>query len=231
MLLVNQTQEVQSEIAQLLKDVRGLANSSEARRKGLASGGTVHSSSDLPKSAAVRKIEAALELPTEIEFVDTPLSDVVDFLNGRHQIDIQLDRKALDEASIPTDTPVKKSLKGISLRSALKTMLGELGLTYVIQDDVLLITTKQAAEQRPETVAYDVSDLLQRYRDENGHIYYDFESLIDVITSAVDPTTWDAVGGTGSVAHQSVGERRCSSCRKAGIPKKRSPNFWKTSAK
>ena len=46
---------------------------------------------------------------------------------------------------------MKKNLKGASLKSALRLMLGELGLTYVIQDEVLLITTKEAAEQKLET--------------------------------------------------------------------------------
>ena len=52
----------------------------------------------------------------------------------------------------------------------------------------------------------DVSDLLERYRDENGCVYHDFDSLIDVITSTVEPTTWDSVGGTSSIARHSVGD-------------------------
>ena len=32
---------------------------------------------------------------------------------------------------------------------------------------------------------------------ENG---WDFDSMIEMITSVLDPTTWDSVGGTGSIA-------------------------------
>ena len=80
------------------------------------------------------------------EFVDTPLKDVTDYLKNRHGIEIQLDNKALGEASIAADTPMTKSLKGISLRSALKLLLAEKGLTYVIDHEVLLITTEEVAK-------------------------------------------------------------------------------------
>ena len=106
-----------------------------------------YSSMDLAKRGpAEKKINEALKSPTQLEFVDTPLTDVIDYLKDYHQIEIQLDKKAMEEASIALDTPVKKNLKGISLKSALRLMLGELGLTYIIQDEVLLITTKEAAE-------------------------------------------------------------------------------------
>ena len=93
------------------------------------------------RGPAEKKINDALKSPTQLEFIETPLQDVIDYLKDYHGIEIQLDKKSLDEMSIGTDTPVTKNLKGISLRSALRLMLRELGLTYVIQDEVLLITT------------------------------------------------------------------------------------------
>ena len=71
---------------------------------------------------------------------------MIDYLKDYHQIEIQLDKRAMDDAGIGTDTPVTKSLKGVSLKSALRLMLPELNLTYVIKDEVLLITTTEAAE-------------------------------------------------------------------------------------
>ena len=120
-----------------------------------------YSSMDLAKRGpAEKKINEALKSPTQLEFVDTPLTDVIDYLKDYHNIEIQLDRHAMEEASIALDTPVKKNLKGISLKSALRLMLSELGLTYIIQDEVLLITTKEAAEQKLTTKVYPVADLV-----------------------------------------------------------------------
>lgn len=120
-----------------------------------------YSSMDLQKrNAAEKRIEEALRSPTQIEFVETPLSDVVDYLRDYHKIEIQLDKKALGDVNIGTDTPVTKTLRGISLKSALRLMLRELQLTYIIQDEVLLITTPEEAEARLVTKVYPVADLV-----------------------------------------------------------------------
>ena len=119
------------------------------------------------RGPAERKIEAALKSPTQLEFVDTPLSDVIDYLKDYHQIEIQLDKKAMEEAGTGSDTPVTKNLKGVSLKSALRLMLNDLSLTYVIKDEVLYITTKEAAENQLTTRVYSVADLVIPIRSPN----------------------------------------------------------------
>ncbi len=57
--------------------------------------------------SAEAKILKALDEPTEMDFVATPLKDVVEALKIRHGIEIQLDMKALQEASV---APTWKSL-------------------------------------------------------------------------------------------------------------------------
>ena len=166
----------------------------EARRK------EKYSSMDLAKDgAASKKIAEALKSPTQLEFVETPLSDVVDYLKEYHGIEIQLDKKALSDVGIGTDTPVTKNLKGTSLRSALRLMLRELNLTYVVQDEVLLFTTPEEAESRLETKTYPVADLVLPV-GASKEDQADFDSLIDLLTSTAKPTAWDAVGGPGSIA-------------------------------
>jgi hypothetical protein len=122
-----------------------------------------YSSSSLAHvGSAEKKIEEALKSPTAIEFVDTPLKDVVDWLKDYHKIEIQLDKKELESMSVGDDTPVTKNLKGISLRSALKLMLDELGLKYVVHNEVLLLTspTKAESEEFLTTKVYPVADLV-----------------------------------------------------------------------
>ncbi|HOP77833.1 MAG TPA: hypothetical protein PLD05_10090, partial [Thermogutta sp.] len=107
-----------------------------------------------------RKILSELKKPTELDFVDTPLSEVVNYLKDRHQIEIQLDQKALQDVGVDTNTPITKSLRGISLRSALRLLLRELDLTYVIKDEVLLITTPEQAGNDLVLKVYPVADLV-----------------------------------------------------------------------
>ncbi len=88
-----------------------------------------YSSMDLAKtSPAEKKIKDALKSETKMEFVDTPLSQVIDYLKNYHNIEIQLDTKVLSEAGITSDTPVTKDLKGITLKSALRLMLRDWGM-------------------------------------------------------------------------------------------------------
>jgi hypothetical protein len=97
-----------------------------------------------PREASIR---AALDQKTDIKFIETPFSGVFDDLKQRHDIEIQLDLRALDDANIPRDTPVTKSIKGVTLRSALNLLLDDLDLTYVVKNGVLMITTEAEARK------------------------------------------------------------------------------------
>lgn len=151
------------------------------------------------------KIIAALDEATELDFSDRPLADVIDVLKQKHGIEIQLDAKALSDAGVATDTPITRTLKEITVRSALRLLLREYDLTYLIGDGFLLITSKTEAENKLSTRVYPVQDLItldSEFRPslrpgEAGEA--DFRGLIELITSTVAPTTWDEVGGPGAI--------------------------------
>jgi len=168
----------------------------------------VHQEAPRPKPVAtIRVMQAvppeavrrALEQPADVEFIETPLYDVVQYLSNTYKIPILLDRRALDDVGVQNDTPVTISLKGLKLRSVLKHLLRPLDLTWMVQDEVLLVTTTEQADAYLETRLYEIGDLVAM-RDEQLRPYNDFDQLIDVITSTVQPTTWDTVGGPGSIA-------------------------------
>ena len=96
-----------------------------------------------PRETSTR---AALDEKTDFAFTEMPFSDVIDYLKQRHAIEIQLDNKALGEAGILGNMPITRSIKGITLRSALNLLLSDLDLTYVVNNGVLVITTKAEAK-------------------------------------------------------------------------------------
>jgi hypothetical protein len=114
------------------------------------------------QSEAANKIFATLDEDTTLEFIETPLTDVVAFLSELHNINILLDTKALEEVGISSDTPITRNLKGISLRSALRLMLRDLELTYVVADEVLQITTPEQASELTQLSVYNVSPMLEK---------------------------------------------------------------------
>jgi hypothetical protein len=124
-----------------------------------------------------------------------------------HPFDIQLDTKSMEDAGIAKDAPVTMNLKGITLRSALNLLLRPLKLTWTIQDEVLLITTPEEAENRLATKVLDVADLVE-CRDSKGELWDDYDLLIELIKSTVKPTTWDDVGGPGSICPADLGSAK-----------------------
>jgi hypothetical protein len=161
----------------------------------------------LPTQGEAR-IRKALDQKTELAFNEQPLSDVVAAISAAHEIEVQLDIKALEDGGIGSDTPITRQVKDVSLRSALGLLLSELDLTYVVRNGYLLITTKAEAEALIVVKAYPVGDLLGS--DDGlcsplapggkaGAVSDDFEHLIGVITGTVAPTTWDEVGGPGTI--------------------------------
>ena len=105
---------------------------------------------------AEEKILRELEEETTFDFFQTPLEDVVKEISDMHDITVVLDRQALDDLQIEPSEPIDSELSGISLRSALRIMLGDLELTYVIADEVLKITTDQQAGGSLVTKVYPV---------------------------------------------------------------------------
>ncbi len=131
-------------------------------------------------TASEEKIIEALDSSTQLDFLDAPLRDVVDFLKDYHQIEIQIDRPSLDDVGLTPDEQITKSLRGLRLRSALQLVLRDLDLTYVIRDEVLLITTPEVADALVETRVYNLHRLPN----------FDCEALVEVIRKAIRPETW-----------------------------------------
>jgi len=116
---------------------------------------------DLGKQGgAEQRIFGELNRTTNLDVVEMPLRDVVAYLSEVHGIPIVLSAKKLEEASVSGDTPITKSVRGITLRSALRLLLRDLELTYVIRDEVLQITTPEDAESQLLTKVYPVGDLV-----------------------------------------------------------------------
>jgi hypothetical protein len=148
-------------------------------------------------TSPTEKIKNALQSPTQMEFVETPLCDVIDYLKDHHKIEIQLDTRALNEMGISSDTQVTKNLKGISLRSALRLLTADLGLTYVIRDEVLLITSAEQAAQTLCKRVYDVADLVPvEERKEGGA----FDALANMVAKAGKIDTASKESGAAWIA-------------------------------
>ncbi|MBI1346394.1 hypothetical protein GC163_08895 [bacterium] len=120
-----------------------------------------YASVDLKKnSPQEQRISSELNSRTDLAFNDVALSEAIDFLKDYHQIPIIIDTTALEDDGIDSSEPVSIELSGISLRSALRLLLEPKGLTYVIEDEVMKITTETKANETLSTRVYPVADLV-----------------------------------------------------------------------
>ncbi|MES2792401.1 MAG: hypothetical protein V4719_22480, partial [Planctomycetota bacterium] len=116
------------------------------------------------------KIVRELDKPTTFDFVDESLDGVRDTIMERHGFDIVVDKAKLEEDSIATDaTDINLKVSDISLKNALKLLLDQKNLTYIIENEVMKITTKtEGIGKRPLRV-YNVGDFKQGFKWKLGY--------------------------------------------------------------
>lgn len=159
------------------------------------------------------KIRESLDKPTSVEFIDLAFEDCFKYLRDYHKINIWADRQALNEEGVKLDQPITLKLAGVSLRSVLKLLLEPVQLTYVIEDDVMKITTFAKANGKLLIRTYPVRDL---YR---GRIAVDDQPLEGqgdarrspaesrpgdlemAIAKSIEPDSWDETKGPGSMTY------------------------------
>lgn len=121
-----------------------------------------------PVTPEEEEVRRALTRPISFDFVETPLSDVAQFLRDFSGVNVVLDVNALSQLGVDLDTPVTLSLNAVTMKSALRLLLRPLELTYVVRDGVLYITTSESAEQDLITKVYPVGDLVTRIQNFGG---------------------------------------------------------------
>ncbi len=149
-----------------------------------------------PDPEADAKAVARLNEPLDgMEFENTPLIEAVRLLSGLSTVPITLDLEALAELGISPNQKVSLKATDTTMEGALSAVLDELGLAYVIVDGQALVTHPKRREQNLRRFTYHVKDLMAGSSDDdlvrNG--------LAGAIERFVEPTAWQAAGGSGSI--------------------------------
>ena len=104
------------------------------------------------RSQVIRaKLDEPIEMPFESE---TPLEDILNYIKQatadkdlQQGLPIYVDPVGLEEAAETRDSPVTINLSGVPLRTTLRLMLRQIGLSYTILDGVLIISTEDQLEE------------------------------------------------------------------------------------
>ncbi|MHC5544079.1 hypothetical protein ACYOEI_38120 [Singulisphaera rosea] len=102
-----------------------------------------------PSTAPTHSIHDLLERPYPFRFQSpTRVSEVRDQLQKALKVPVVLDRAAMDRQDVRADDTVELELEGVRLRTGLKLLLSQVGLTYhvIAEDNLLLLTDEEGAD-------------------------------------------------------------------------------------
>lgn len=147
--------------------------------------------------ATEEKFEQLLERPINVDFTETPLTEVVEFLHDLTGSNLLIDRTALAEAGVADDTPITIKAKGVRLRAVLHRILSEHSLTFAIRDEALLVTTLDGANSLLATKIHPAKDILPDVAEDE---LADHVTLLKTAVQSLDQAAWDDVGGPASAS-------------------------------
>jgi hypothetical protein len=148
-------------------------------------------------TAKEKAILQALDTPITVSFQNSPFQDVIRYLATLTGQPILLDKQALDEAGVTYESQVTLETKGMTMRTVLRKILGDLGLAYVVREEAIQVTTPLKAESMLVTKVYYVGDLVSQ----GGLPSRNARRLIEMIQSTVEPRSWQANGGKANIVY------------------------------
>jgi hypothetical protein len=160
--------------------------------------------SDRPKLTEQEKATLrALAKPIKAEMKDMPLSGVLDYLQEASGITIISDKKTLDAAGATYETPITTRFKSTSLRTVLKKVLADVGLTYIVREGNIRVVTLEEARASMTVRSYYVGDLAGLVDVRISPLLRDLQmraaigQIIENILGSIDPNSWETKGAQG----------------------------------
>jgi hypothetical protein len=159
---------------------------------------------------AEKAILEALKKPVKVDYNMETLQSVIEHLSKQMGQNILLDKQALDEANVTYDTAITLRFnKPVSARTALKRVLADVGLTYVIRHETIEVTTPARAREMLTVRTYYVGDLMGVVSPmlpaiENQFLMIQAIGIILNQIQSIDPESWEGRGGPGTVTFDPV---------------------------
>jgi hypothetical protein len=129
-----------------------------------------------------------LQKPAHYQLDRTPLRQAIEQIANQARVGFYLDERALREIHVDADAPVTGRAKRETLDAALSRLLQPLHLAVLVRDEVLWITTADAAQKYLETRVYKVLVPVD-----------DWDALLERIRQETAPKSWSQSHGPGEI--------------------------------
>ncbi|HRX77421.1 MAG TPA: hypothetical protein P5307_00080 [Pirellulaceae bacterium] len=131
---------------------------------------------------------AQLAASASVDLSESSLREVVEWLRTEQKLVVLTESNALAEAGVQSGEPISDRLDDAPIYLLLNRLRPS-GLAWYFEDDILHLTSIEAAEEHLTTIPYNLGDLLDAG--------YDTDVLGAVIENAIAPDSWESVGGVG----------------------------------
>ena len=111
---------------------------------------------DKMSDAERKTLTAMTSIRISLNFTDTPLPEVVSFMQEVTQLNIMIDRRAIED---PESKTVTFKVEELAFDQALDLILKMADLAYRIDEGVIVVTSKEAMMKETVLELYDVQDL------------------------------------------------------------------------
>ena len=159
---------------------------------------------------AEKAILEALKKPVNVDYHMETFQSVIDHLSKQMGQSILIDKQSMEEANVTYDTPITLRFnKPVSGRTALKRVLADVGLTYVIRKESIEVTTLARAREMMTVRTYYVGDLMGVASPllpaiENQFLMVQAIGIILNQIQSIEPESWEGRGGPGTVIYDPV---------------------------
>jgi hypothetical protein len=139
------------------------------------------------------------------DFDKTPLKDFLEYMETKVPgLTMYLDEASRKELDLDYGTPVTiKSKSKITVKTILKKVFADLGLTYVIKEAAIQIITPERTKDYLVTRAYPIQDLITPFDMRMGpyvnqaQMAQQAQQLMLMIVNMIEPQSWAGVGERG----------------------------------
>jgi hypothetical protein len=158
------------------------------------------------RSPAEYEIELKLNKPIPIEINQTPLRQAIHYLREVTDLPISLDEAAIAAEGISLSTPISEHLhKAVATRHILTIVLEKAGLSYVVENDVVKVTTTKKAKGRLFTKVFSVADLVTPIPNFALPDYVNMEKMIALNPLNSGQVVMPGLGATPQVPSNGLG--------------------------
>lgn len=153
-----------------------------------------------------RKIMNTMSSPLTFSLKNEPFQSFLDIMEKQFGSPLVIDQQALQLMNITTETPITVNSRGWSTRTILRKVLSDLGLSYVIKEKTIHITSPDRAKETMTTRAYPIGDIIGNMNmnmpgNYNQAVF--IQNVQNIMNSimALDPKSWQPEGA-GSIVFE-----------------------------